>query len=537
MICWQISYVCPCIGDGVNDVAAIQSADVAASLLTGFGTEERESKIDVDDRRRMKKLAIMAIGSNRSENIRKAKKQELNDRLRKEIEKCREEIEKRASSRRSEATNSSQSQYTFEDMKDMISATMRATKKERLRAKQLRDGGGEAARILAKERKLQASIEDEDDTVVSSSPSIKPGEASLVASFSCLHPSIDGIDAILREGVATAAGALATQQAIFLHSLMSCFHLATLYRDGFRYGRFMWDVEIMFYSYLDAARNKASCTPRPRLPKSASDRPPSSIFQFVSIFGVIFQLIIHVSCMAIGIGYAKHLESETRDGNENEGRIGLDFILESNSIKLEKLMDTLAKRSLMQATEGETNPNSFFQRAPFRPNYESNIVFLFSILQSAISVLVGHKGAPFYRSILESRDLCVTSGFTLLFVMVCIGGRFSLVTNFLQVKPLPSTFAKLVFFGIIMINIIACVCCRLIMDSFLSAKNPCRLDKSTLGMTSQAKNAADHEEKLLSEEREHNLKCLRFFCAMVVYLFVDVVLPSKNNLLGQYAKN
>jgi magnesium-transporting ATPase (P-type) len=218
-------------GDGVNDVAAIQSADVAASLLTGFGTENSESGIDVDDKRRMKRLAAMNIGGNRSENVGKARKKEAADRVRKEIEKYRKKIDERASLPENE--------FSFEDMKEIISVSMRAAKNERRRAEQLRKGGGEAARILAEERQQQISTENEDDSDDFSSPPIKPGEASLVSSFSCLHPSVDGVDAILREGIATAASALATQQGIGLHSLMSCFHLATLYRDGFRYGMYM----------------------------------------------------------------------------------------------------------------------------------------------------------------------------------------------------------------------------------------------------------------------------------------------------------
>jgi cation-transporting ATPase 13A1 len=236
---YTISYNYFRAGDGVNDVAAIQSADVAASLLTGFGTEKSESGIDVDDKRRMKRLATMNIGGNRSENVGKARKQESNDRIRKEIEKYRKEIDKRASSRDSKDVELSENEFSFEDMKEIISASMRAAKNERRRAEQLRKGGGDAARILAEERQQQISTENEDDSDDFSPPSIKPGEASLVSSFSCLHPSVDGVDAILREGIATAASALATQQGIGLHSLMSCFHLATLYRDGFRYGMYM----------------------------------------------------------------------------------------------------------------------------------------------------------------------------------------------------------------------------------------------------------------------------------------------------------
>ena len=485
----------------------------------------------------MEKLAIMKIGSNRLENVAKAKKQEAKDRFRKEIEKCRKEIDKRAASRDSNDSESSEIQYTFEDMKDIISATMHAAKKERQRAKQLRDGGGDAARILAKERKRHPSIEDEDGTDDSSSPPIKPGEASLVAPFSCLHPSIDGVDAILREGVAAAGGALATQQMIGLHSLMSCFHLATLYRDGFRYGERMWNVEFWFYNALDEARYRACCTPRPRLPNSASDRPPVSIFQFVSIFGLISQLIIHISCMAWGVVYANQLESDVRADIASRGRIKLESFLAPNSIKLEKLMDTLSKRSLQHGTEGETNPNSFFQRSPFRPNYETNVVFLFSIFQSAISALLSHKGIPFYRSILESRDLCIWSGATLVFVIACFSGKVSKITNFLQVKPLPSRQAKLHLIGIVFINIAACTICRLIIDNFLSAKHSSGLEAPTHGRKSEDKNAADHEEKLLSEEAEHNMKSVKFFFAVVVYLMIDVIATDKNKIDWTLKKN
>ena len=479
------------------------------------------SGIDIDDNRRMKKLATMNIGGNRSENVGKAKKQEANDRIKKEVERIHKEIEKKAS-RGNNESESSEKQYTMEDLKHMLSATMYAAKKERQRAVQLRKGGGDAARILAEERQQQNSAENEDDF---GPPLIKPGEASLVSSFSCLHPSVDGIDAILREGIATAASSLATQQGIGLHSLMSCFHLATLYRDGFRYGNHMWNVELFFYQLLESARSKASCTPRPRLPYSVSDRPPRSLFEDVSLFGIVSQAIIHVSCMALSVRYAKHIENDIGD-SAGETRISLDHSFGSGSIKLGKLFDILSKRSLLDGTKGEANPNPFFQRSPFCPNYETNTVFVLSILQSAISALVGHTGAPFYRSILESRDLCMVSGITLLFVIVCVTGKLPSFTNFLQVKPLPSRHSKLVLLGIILINIIACALCRLIMDNFLSKSKAFELEAMAFDKPNQQKNAADHEEKLLSEEMKHNLKGLRVFCGVIAYFTIDLILSK-----------
>jgi hypothetical protein len=89
--------------------------------------------------------------------------------------------------------------------------------------------------ILQDAPRACSNQEYEDKTATT----IKPGEASLVAAFSCLHPSIDGVDSILRTGIATAACALATHDMIALHSLMSCYYLVSLYRDGFRYGKNM----------------------------------------------------------------------------------------------------------------------------------------------------------------------------------------------------------------------------------------------------------------------------------------------------------
>jgi hypothetical protein len=53
------------------------------------------------------------------------------------------------------------------------------------------------------------------------SPSIiKPGEASLALSFSCLHSSIDGVEALMRVGVAAAAYAVS---AIVAHRGKPCY--------------------------------------------------------------------------------------------------------------------------------------------------------------------------------------------------------------------------------------------------------------------------------------------------------------------------
>lgn len=108
-----------------------------------------------------------------------------------------------------------------------------------------------AARILIEQDNQKTNYSNDHPLDVSPDLSeetsdIKPGEVSLAAGFTLLRPSIDGAESIIRIGIAAAAFALSTYRAIALNSLMACFNLATLYRDGFRYGKYMWNVELAF---------------------------------------------------------------------------------------------------------------------------------------------------------------------------------------------------------------------------------------------------------------------------------------------------
>lgn len=85
---------------------------------------------------------------------------------------------------------------------------------------------------------------DNDDEDNDNLATIKPGEASLAAAFTCLRPCVDGVETVIRSGIATAAFSLSLHRTIALGSLMACYNLATLYRDGFRYGKYMWNVEL-----------------------------------------------------------------------------------------------------------------------------------------------------------------------------------------------------------------------------------------------------------------------------------------------------
>eukprot|EP00593_Proboscia_inermis_P016307 CAMPEP_0171327158 /NCGR_PEP_ID=MMETSP0816-20121228/117900_1 /TAXON_ID=420281 /ORGANISM="Proboscia inermis, Strain CCAP1064/1" /LENGTH=161 /DNA_ID=CAMNT_0011826803 /DNA_START=95 /DNA_END=580 /DNA_ORIENTATION=- len=134
--------------------------------------------------------------------------------------------------------------YNWHDIQYVFSSVVNAQRKERDRKKAMRLGGGEAARLLARDSKFRHQQQKQhasssaptdydnsyDDDEVSSPLMVKPGEACLASSFTLLKPCIDGVDTILRSGVTAAASSLLTHQTIALESLLSCYNLATLYR-------------------------------------------------------------------------------------------------------------------------------------------------------------------------------------------------------------------------------------------------------------------------------------------------------------------
>jgi hypothetical protein len=500
---------------------------VAAALLNGFGAEASEDGMrDIDGERRMKKLNATNIGGNRGQNAakaRKADKEEALARMRKEIELSHSKIKDKVRQRQ----NSESPQYTFDDVKEFIAATYQAFRDERDRARKLQKGGGDAARILAQERKTRKSIEGdplvevEDEETISQN--IKPGEVSLVSSFSCLHPSVDGVDAILREGVATAAAALATQQLIALHSLMSAFHLATLYRDGFRYSDKMWIAEVSLSMNLDSLRYGASCTPRPRLPSSVLRRPPSSIFEMGSLLSIVLQAISHLAFMSWSVSYARSLE-ETAIQTE---RCTIKNLTPFGT-RLEKFVNVLAKSPIETDSEDEKKPFHFFRRRPFRPNYETNVVFMFSVLQGALSALMSHQGKPYYQSVLESRAFCKLLCLTVAFFLICVTGSMTQITSFLDVKPFPTWQSKVVIIGLAIGNGVACVLSRWIAAQISS--HPIKdIEESSKKRKTEIEVAADLEEKLLQEEEEMNASGIKVFVGLLVYILVDILADAFKN--------
>ena len=231
------------------------------------------------------------------------------------------------------------------------------------------------------------------------------------------------------------------------------------------------------------------------------------------IVSTVAQTIIHLVSMAVVVDYGRQLE-----GIKSSTKRSLLTLPEgSMPQKMKKLLSSLAEREIGDHDDEEEETRSLFRRPPFRPNYETNVVFIFSVLQSALSALANHKGKPFYRSILESRQLSFVAAFSTLACVACISESFPAINGLLELRPLPSRKSKLVITGIAVLNVLLCAFCRVLdSGSFRgeSIKTAIKKDKKT---------AADLEETLLEEESRQNLRGVVLVGLLTAFLALEML--------------
>lgn len=291
-------------------------------------------------------------------------------------------------------------------------------------------------------------------------------------------------------------------------------------------GKHMWTIELFMFAAVDQARYNAACISRPRLPSSKSSRPSASMFHPSCIFSTLAQATIHLVCMNFGVNYGRKLET----GGANKPNKST-LRLSSGSpfpVKAGKLLSALAAQEWGAGSQeneeanDDGTPTGLFRRRPFRPNFETNAVFLFSILQSAIGSIVNHQGKPFYRSILESQLLCFHSLLNILFPIALVLESFPLVNRFLELRSLPLLGNKLSFLGIVFFNVAACAIVQRLSDLWFREK----MASETVRRVKK-KNAADLEEELLQEETKENTKTVFLASGIGIYLIADMILKHK----------
>jgi len=191
-------------GDGVNDVSAMKEAEVSVALLNGFGGEQDLTTAkgnDFEDSRRRQRIKNKRLGMHVKKAPTELEKEGIGSssaaaaaRVQRSIEQAQKRIDKRAAERSGIKLPASKPiPYTLVDAKDMISCVFSAIREERRRATKLKQGGGEAATILAEE---DAFLKAQSTNLTLATAEVKPGEACMASPFSCLRSSIDGVEAV-----------------------------------------------------------------------------------------------------------------------------------------------------------------------------------------------------------------------------------------------------------------------------------------------------------------------------------------------------
>ena len=529
----------------------MKAADVSVAMLTGYGSQGRDDgdgDIDHENERRRERLRLKPIGKNRRNALaaRSGASSSMDAiiashgvgdspaakqaRLRQKIDEALKEISQSAvSGQGSPATrDSTNASYSWSDVRILMSSIWRGIKEERQRSRALRKGGGTAAKVLAEEDRLRRSVLKSSGKDPSSSSTlhavgheesgdvaIKPGEACLASSFTFLRPCIDGADALIRAGVAAAGCSLSLHKNIALNCLMSCFNLATLYRDGFRYGRYMWNAELAFIMATDRASYQASCMSRPRI---ARVRPDSSVFSSSNLISVVAQAAIHLSTLTVGSKLGAGFEHTSAAEKAKKG-----FRLRwTNGWRIGDTGPSghiADKGGTLTASEGNSG-GGLLGRPKFRPNMVTNTVFLLSIFQNAVITLTNHQGRPFYGGILESRSLCLAIGGAILFCLLCVAEKAPWVNALLELAPLPTRGARIKLLLLFAIDFVGCYAVECLSLFFLEPE----LWEEGLRPLSTPRpgDAASEEELLLQSEVKDNSRLVRGLALIAGLLILDI---------------
>ena len=417
----QKKHVLMC-GDGVNDIAAMTKADSSAAMLSGFGSSSEGSSKDFEDTRRKERLKKRRIGSNRLKGTSTSDKEVAG------IGNSSAAVQARIQRRILEGV-----------------PVVDAIQEEFNRRKEIRKGGSTAARIMEKEARLSKSMQEKSLSVQSRNDEedscIKTGEACLASSFTLLRPCISGIDSILRAGIAAASSGISTYRKVALSCILSSYNLATLYRNGLRYGKWMWQAELFGMIYTDRASFMASSTPRPRL---VANVRPSETFNLGEVLSTVGQAIAHIATLTLAVNSAKQLQ-ELYPSDDRHSGFGIKWssTVSDNAASVGAVLASLTGIATSTSLSSEEKqPQSFFRRNPFQPNFVSNAVFIVSIFQNAVITMVNHSGRPFSVTFLESRPLCLSG--TYLNVTTCFH-YLSLVRHLPKYLnfPLPSLLIPL----------------------------------------------------------------------------------------------
>eukprot|EP01062_Namystynia_karyoxenos_P012094 TRINITY_DN14338_c0_g1_i1.p1 TRINITY_DN14338_c0_g1~~TRINITY_DN14338_c0_g1_i1.p1 ORF type:complete len:1561 (+),score=701.51 TRINITY_DN14338_c0_g1_i1:139-4821(+) len=358
-------------GDGGNDVGALKQADVGIALLCGYGNANTgEADEDADE-----SLSPEERLNKTQEQMRKKSGEALN--VRKELMGMKQK-----------ELMAKQQEWIVEEAKRLdpegkggIMVQMQAMKNVVQRVKDEMQKEGQEVQKIG--NAYSPSIDDvlaqaEADTLL-----IRPGDASVAASFTCRLPSIRAAVDLIRQGRCTLLSALQQQQIMMLESLIQAFTYSALQSEGMRSS----ERQLIASGWLVSVASLAFSYASP-IQRMHPQRPLRSLFHPAIFISMAGQAIIHILCMKCAVDMA------TEAMGEKELQAVIQF---HRKVKLGE-----------EVPENEDDPLASFWmawQAPFKPNLLNTVTFLVENAQIVAVLFVNYKGRPWMKGVLENHAL------------------------------------------------------------------------------------------------------------------------------------
>eukprot|EP01060_Flectonema_neradi_P039572 TRINITY_DN875_c3_g1_i1.p1 TRINITY_DN875_c3_g1~~TRINITY_DN875_c3_g1_i1.p1 ORF type:complete len:1474 (+),score=380.10 TRINITY_DN875_c3_g1_i1:61-4482(+) len=368
-------YVLMC-GDGSNDVGALKQADVGLALLSGYGNANTDS----------------GSGDKKSEDEGMTNEQLLNKHQKELDEKAQKAtaVRRTLMGKKNEEIKAKQAEWFQEELKkreergedcgvmgqfQAMQAVLARIKNEMVKEE----------REVSKVGNVYApSLEDALAAGGEDSVMIRPGDASVAASFTSRLPTIKSTIDLIRQGRCTLLSALQQQQIMMLESVITAYTLSALSLEGARQS----ERQMLVSGWLLTIANLAFSYATP-IDKMHPQRPLRSLFHPAIFTSIVGQGIIHVYCMHVAVTM-----STEAMGPELLAKV-VDF-----------------HRNNPEIEENDEDSFAIISQAlwlrPFMPNLLNTVVFLVETSQVIGILFVNYKGRPWMKGILENHALTLS---------------------------------------------------------------------------------------------------------------------------------
>ncbi|KAL0223329.1 hypothetical protein P9112_002719 [Eukaryota sp. TZLM1-RC] len=218
-------------------------------------------------------------------------------------------------------------------------------------------------RVDKKVKKVSSTFSIKNDWNDDEISHVKPGDASLAASFSSCLRGIEGMRHVLTFGRSSLTATLQVYKILAVNSLISGYLLSFLFVKGVEFG----DSQMVITGLLTALLFFVVSRSQPEKDQYLSFcRPPPRVISFYTVFSVAFQCITHFFALKFGL-----------------------FLLGPEAVN--KVVDV-------------TDFDSEFQ-----PSSISSLVFILSQAFSCATFIINYRGKPFSLPIFRNKPLIYSS--------------------------------------------------------------------------------------------------------------------------------